>query len=237
MLKNNAYSEETEIIPGVFYGREDHLLSPAYWKARCALGEAEGHDFISKGSTLSEEVGFCLLGGFGVKVEINEAFYDHLKKHGAFSLEEIISEETLLELLSERLPINNRLHKYRFPRQKAKRIHNALSALKKINLNYSDPKVFRDQILALDGVGPKTASWITRNWLGAESVAILDIHILRAGHLINLFEHDCILPKDYQKLEDRFLQFAEALSVRASVLDAVIWSDMRDFGSRLVLRN
>jgi thermostable 8-oxoguanine DNA glycosylase len=35
------------------------------------------------------------------------------------------------------------------------------------------------------------------------------------------------LPKDYFVLEQRFLDFAKAINVRSSVLDAVIWAEMR----------
>jgi endonuclease III len=41
--------------------------------------------------------------------------------------------------------------------------------------------------MSLPGIGPKTASWIARNWLDADDVAILDIHIMRVGQVIGLF--------------------------------------------------
>ncbi|MDZ3993341.1 hypothetical protein PspTeo4_24872 [Pseudomonas sp. Teo4] len=42
-------------------------------------------------------------------------------------------------------------------------------------------RALRDWLLELPGIGYKTASWVARNWLDADDVAILDIHILRAG--------------------------------------------------------
>ncbi|MGK7863061.1 hypothetical protein [Falsiroseomonas sp. E2-1-a4] len=65
--------------------------------------------------------------------------------------------------------------------------------------------------MRLNGIGPTTASWIARNWLGAASVAILDIHVIRAGQLIGLFEQEVRLPRDYFGMERRFLDFAEAV--------------------------
>lgn len=231
---NDNYYPDLQLIPGVAYGSPDKLLSPAYWAQRCREGEATGHDFISRGSTLHEEIGFCLLGGFGVTLEINEAFYRHLLINNVFMSESDISEEKILSLLNMRIPVAGRLHKYRFPRQRARRIYLAMKHLDELDLDLTDGEKFRSQIEQLDGIGPKTASWIARNWLGAENVAILDIHVLRAGWAINLFEKNCVLPRDYSRLEKRFLDFAKALKVRASVLDAVMWSDMRTFGSKLV---
>ena len=242
MTYNNAtknhhemYMPDDQVIPGVLYGSPDRLLSPAYWVRRCREGEKNSYDFISRGSTLLEEVGFCLLGGFGIKLEICEAFYNFLQKEGVFMPNNEFTEEQLFEMLNTPIKVLERPHRYRFPRQRAQRIHSAIRKLGKLNLDTSNDKVFRNQIQNLEGVGYKTASWIARNWLGSERVAILDIHVLRAGWKINLFEQDCSLPKDYLHLENRFLDFANAIKVRASVLDAVIWTDMRSFGSRLVL--
>ena len=102
-----------------------------------------------------------------------------------------------------------------------------------LSLPRTDPVAFRDQLQSLEGVGPKTASWITRNWLDTDEVAILDIHVLRAGWRLGLFEEACRLPNDYTKLENRFLLFAKNLHVRPSQLDSVMWLDMRTFGSNL----
>jgi thermostable 8-oxoguanine DNA glycosylase len=84
--------------------------------------------------------------------------------------------------------------------------------------------------MTIRGIGPKTASWITRNWLGCDQVAILDIHIIRAGLLIGLFKVDQKVERDYEAMEARFLAFAKALDVRPSLLDAVMWRSMRKLG-------
>ena len=47
------------ILPGVPLGREDELLTPAYWKWRCSIGEEEGHDYFAQGGALEDEVIFC----------------------------------------------------------------------------------------------------------------------------------------------------------------------------------
>lgn len=80
--------------------------------------------------------------------------------------------------------------------------------------------------MALPGVGYKTASWVARNWLDADDVAILDIHILRAGVVGGFLDSDLTVERNYEALEDQFLAFSTGLGVRASELDAVIWLEM-----------
>ncbi len=222
-----------EIMPGIRYGRADELLSPAYWQLRCATADIDDIDFVNQHGSLAEEIGFCLLGGFGVTLEVATAFYEKLKHEGVFLPDAKHREADILKMLIEPAMVKGRPHRYRFPNQRARRIHKAMAAQSTMNFETSDAVKFRDQIQSLDGVGPKTASWIARNWLDTDMIAILDIHVLRAGWTIKLFERNCSLPKDYTALERQFLVFADELQVRASVLDAVMWFDMRNFGSRL----
>ncbi|MEO1020052.1 MAG: hypothetical protein AAFY56_20530, partial [Pseudomonadota bacterium] len=128
-------------------------------------------------------------------------------------------EAKIFEMLDTPAPVNGRFRRYRFPKQRAQRICRAMTGLADIRLDHYNPVAFRDNIQGLEGVGPKTASWIARNWLDTDEVAILDIHVLRAGWFLGLFDRDCRLPNDYLALEKQFLIFAKNLHVRASVLD------------------
>lgn len=237
-------NERTEVLPGIALGRPDVILSPAYWRWRCAIAENAGEGYVARESTLHEELGFCLLGGYGVRVEVNDAFFHHLRDRGVFRWGARPSEEELFDLLSERIPVadarGSRLQSYRFPRQKATRLARSLALADELapdrSAHAKAPRTFRNRLLTLPGVGPKTASWVARNWLGAENVAILDIHILRLGRHLKLFPDRVRLPADYERLEALFIDFASALNVRPSILDAVIWDDMRRFGSRMVER-
>ena len=230
-----AISPDFEIVSGVRYGRADELLSPAYWHWRCSEGLDPSEDFVNRGGTLREEVGFCLLGGFGITMEANKAFYERLRSVGAFAGSRNFTQEEIELLLREPASVNGRQQRYRFPNQRSRRISEAMGNLDYIDLKNPTAVALRSQLLRIEGIGPKTASWIARNWFGADDVAIIDIHVLRAGWLIGLFDRASKLPKDYSQLELRFLEFASALGIRASILDAVIWSDMRIFGSRLAL--
>ena len=67
--------------------------------------------------------------------------------------------------------------------------------------------------------------------MSSDSVAIIDIHIYRAGLLMGLYHSSETPAKHYFKMERRFLEFANAIGVRASILDALIWRQMKDAGN------
>ena len=216
----------TMVVPGVRWGRPEVPLTPAYWAVRCKWGEAESN-FVTQTGSLLEEVAFCLLGGFGITYEINAAAFDRLKSEGAFDRRKMPDETWFLDQLIRPLKIGARSVRYRFPRQRARRLAQMSGRLAAIDVDRLDALQLRDRLLALEGVGPKTASWIVRNLLGSDEVAILDVHILRACRAMAVFPAKISLPRDYTALEKRFLAFADAIDVRASVLDAVMWVEMR----------
>ena len=225
---------DQEIMPGMRFGRADELLTPAYWRWRCASAVPTSLDLRNHHGTLEEEVGFCLLGGFGVTFEIAAVFFQRLRDSGALEQGVVLPETDFFAMLNAPATVGGQPRRYRFPNQRARRLHLAMAHLSQTQFDQDDAVTFRRQIQSIEGVGPKTASWIARNWLDSDSVAILDIHVLRAGWFMNLFDSNCCLPRDYLDMENRFLRFARSLDVRASLLDSVMWHDMRTFGSALV---
>jgi thermostable 8-oxoguanine DNA glycosylase len=177
--------------------------------------------------SLAEEVGFCLLGGYGIRYEMNALAFERLKAKGAFQLGHACPEPYLEELLLEPFFVGGRTARYRFPRQRARRIAEMRSTLASCDLLSMPPLALRSALQALDGVGPKTASWVVRNFLGSDDVAILDVHIIRVCQFIGLFPTRINLPRDYPKLEKLFLSFARKADIRPSVLDAVMWAEAR----------
>ena len=87
-------------------------------------------------------------------------------------------------------------------------------------------RALRDWLTRIPGIGFKTASWVARNWLDADDVAILDIHILRAGVLAGFLDSTLTVERHYRELEEQFLAFSAGLGVRASELDALMWYEM-----------
>lgn len=218
-------SAEDEVLPGVRWGNFDVLFTPAFWAGRMWLHtETNTPSTFRLGSTLAEEVVACLLGGHGLPAAVGLAAYERLKSLGmcAGTPAAAAIEEQLLRPLT----VQGRSIRYRFPRQRASFIARALTTIASNEIPSTDLEL-RDFLTLLPGIGPKTASWITRNWLGSDRVAIIDVHIQRAGVLAGFFQSSWTPARHYRMLEEQFLAFAKAIGVRASLLDNLMWQEMR----------
>ncbi len=217
---------EAEVIPGVPWGAMEVFPTPAYWAYQVYAHRLTGNRVNYKlGATLKEEVGACLLGGHGIPANVGIAAFRHVKDCGAFG-DLPPSEDVLLTWLQEPLALNGRQVRYRFAKQKARYLSAALQKLSAEGPPLTSGKELRDWLLDIPGVGYKTASWVARNWLDADDVAILDIHILRAGLLGKFFESNLTVERNYLELEEQFIRFSRGLGVRVSELDALMWLEM-----------
>lgn len=217
---------QAEVLPGVQWGRGDEFLSPAYWAVQGRLEDDAPADVNSTAATLWDQIAFCLLGGHGVTYEMNDAAYRHVAHSGVFDGSTPDAAE-VEELLCQPLEIGNRSARYRFPRAKAGVLCGAHAHLM-AETPPTESRALRNWLLAIKGIGPKTASWIVRNHLASDDVAILDIHVLRAGRLVGLFTAADRVQRHYFPMEDRFLDFARNLGVKASRLDIIMWRQMRN---------
>jgi hypothetical protein len=198
---------------------------PAYWAYQVLFKRLSGAPPQYKlGRTLSEEVGACLLGGYGIPAAVGLAAFDNLRSFGAFS-GTVPSYLQLLNWLNQPILVKGKKVRYRFAAQKAKYLSRALEAVQHMPPIHSGLSL-REWLLELPGIGYKTASWIARNWLDADDVAILDIHILRFGRVIGLFPSSLTVERNYRELEILFLDLCRSIDIRASELDAVIWHEM-----------
>ncbi len=216
-----------EVVRGVRWGAADHVGTPAYWAVRCQWSEESTPSFSCGANSLVEEVGFCLLGGYSVTFEANAAAFEWLREHGVFDLNTDAPERHIRELLSQPLSVRGRHRRYRFPNQRARRISVMRQCMMESPPDTTSPIALRDHLMSLEGIGPKTASWIVRNHLDSDDVAIIDVHVLRACRRMRLFPDTVSLPRDYVVLEERFLNFAKAIRIRPSLLDAVMWAETR----------
>lgn len=213
------------VLPGVPWGAFDELMTPAYWRCQAWQHDTLGtYNDLRLGRTLAEELAACLLGGYGMPAELGLAAYARLRSFGllagtpsAFSI-----EAALLEPFEYR----GRRRFYRFPRQKARYLAACLAALHKLTEPAGDREL-RDALTTLPGIGLKTASWIVRNYRASETVAIIDIHILRAGRHVGLFDDVWTPQRNYSELEASFLSFAKAIGTSAVLLDSLMWDQMR----------
>jgi N-glycosylase/DNA lyase len=216
----------SELLPGVPWGAIEAFPSPAYWAYQVFAKRILGRSINYKlGTSLKEEVGACLLGGHGIPAEVGVAAYEHVRRLGAFGAEPP-DEPQLQAWLSQPLNAGGRTVRYRFVRQKARYLAAALAALNTDVVPCHSGRALRDWLIQLPGIGYKTASWVARNWLRADDVAILDIHVLRAGKLAGVFPPQLTVERHYLELESRFLDFSRRLGVLPSELDAVIWLEM-----------
>ncbi|MCD9115915.1 8-oxoguanine DNA glycosylase [Pseudomonas bijieensis] len=216
----------SEVLPGVSWGLIEAFPTPAYWAYQVWANDQESEPLNYKlGATLAEEIGACLLGGHGIPANVGLAAFAHLRDHGAFE-GEVPSVALLQEWLTTPLKIGSRSVRYRFAKQKARYLHSALAALTLGDVPLHAGRALRNWLLELPGIGYKTASWIARNWLDADDVAILDIHILRAGALAGFFSPGLTVERHYLQLEEEFLALSKAIEVRPSKLDALMWYQM-----------
>lgn len=215
-------------LPGLTlrWGEAHVPTTPAYWAAQTWMWTLAEPDHYRLGRDLEEELLACLLGGHGIPAEIGLAAYHRLRRAFRSQPETARDADALFELLSEPLKVSGRLVRYRFARQKADYVAAAFTKLPEIDANGGDREL-RDALTSLRGVGPKTASWVIRNTRDSDEVAILDIHILKAGALLGLFDPGHRVERHYRAMEEAWLRFASAISVRASMLDSVVWMTMR----------
>jgi thermostable 8-oxoguanine DNA glycosylase len=217
---------DCEVVTGVRWGSIAEFPSPAYWAYQVIARRIIGRQLTYKlGNTLREEVGACILGGHGIPAEVGLAAFRLLKENGVFSSGKM-DETALFELLKAPLAVNGKSIRYRFARQKAMYLSSSLAQIDEESAPLDSGKNLRNWLVEFPGIGLKTASWIARNWLSADDVAILDIHILRAGVLAGFLDSKLSVARHYLVLEQQFLSFSERLGVRASELDSVMWLEM-----------
>jgi len=194
----------SEVIPGVNWGLAEDVFTPAFWKYQTQLkrmANGEIQDF-RLGFSLLEEVSVCLLGGYGMPAELGLAAFKRLRDQGL--LDGTARPSDIENALSDPFDVFGKPRKYRFARQKSRYLANSL--------------------------GPKTASWVVRNYFGSDDVAILDVHIVRAGIEFGLFKVDTDPSRNYYELENRLLMFCAAIEEPVSFLDAIMWDYMRRIG-------
>lgn len=209
----------------VAWGQPWQYMSAAYW-----IGVTEEWRSLNPirerphrlGTTFEEEVVACMLGGHGVTFEMNVGAFHALQQAGLMGTAADASAEDLSAVLHQPITIGERKTNYRYPNQKASRIAEALKRLRNEPLP-AEPLDARDWLMTFRGIGPKTASWIVRNHYDTDHVAIIDIHVQRAGVKAGVFDPSWSPLRNYWTMESAFLEWARIGDVPAGDLDAVIW--------------
>lgn len=216
-----------EVLPGLNWGHCYQLYTPAFWKLQYLLNTFSLEDNAHQiSNTLVEEILLCILGGYGIPSEMGMIAFNRFKNEDLIRCD--VSFTDIFKALNTPFQIaQDKFVKYRFANQKANYIHAFLHRKDLGILDTLDDLELRSWLITVRGIGPKTASWITRNWLRSERVAILDVHILRAGVITGFFNRNFNIVTEYYELEKQYLKFCKFLEVRPSDMDAIIWSYMK----------
>ncbi|MGO9791649.1 MAG: hypothetical protein ACLP8S_19745 [Solirubrobacteraceae bacterium] len=217
------------------WGEHFELGSAAFW-----IDQTRQHvqpTDLGLGRTLREEVAACILGGYGLPAQVGLAAFRAVVQSGLLDAGRLPTAAELELVLLQPLHIGRAaaVH-YRFPRQRAIRLTAALRYLELQQLP-SEPHSIRRWLLECPGIGPKTAAWIIRNRRLGGDVAIVDVHIRRAGLVAGFFLPSWRLPRDYEWFENAFCAVASLGAVEPAALDACIWDICQSLGSarRLLL--
>lgn len=188
--------------------------------------------------TTRDELIFCLLGGHGVSFELSLSAAQRLVEVDVFAdwggdkrLRELIVEELSLPQF---LPLrrDGRLRRYRYPNRRAELIAGAVGWVRHLGLlterllATSDERERRQFLCACPGVGPKTASWLLRNTGYAASLAIIDIHVVRALEDAGRLPAGR-LPAAYERFEAAFLRWCDELTATPAAFDLFLWEWQR----------
>jgi len=196
----------------------------AYWleatRRATDTREPERHQLTG---SLYDEVALCMLGGFGMPYELGLAAYTALHDQVLYR-DPTPSEGAIEAVLLQPLHVGGTTRRYRFPHQKAQRLSAALRHLH-ANPTPDGPLDIRDWLTSAPGIGPKTASWIVRNRWPDAPVAILDVHVLRAGVRAHVFPEDARIASAYHPLEELFVAWAAVEDIRPADLDSTIWAE------------
>ena len=228
-------------MPQIKWGQPAHLFSPSFWRfqhwveielepkqaPRCQLGEGG----------LLEEIIACLLGGHGLPAETSLAYFSRMKSTG-FLHEKPKTPEVVEDFLKEPVQVGGSLRRYRFWRTKAKAIWAILTKhredIERIESSLAEPRQTRDKLTKFPGIGLKTASWICRNWLNNDDLAVLDIHILRSLSKLGCSVASVQTPRHYFEAESHFLALSHSLGIPTRSLDLVMWAITRQLPTNML---
>lgn len=224
-------SELVELLSDIDWNEAGRRFTKSYWEVQYHLDDTSLPDYCL-GSNLREEVVACLLGGYGLKAELGLLAFHRIK-----NLRLINEHATLQEIedaISLPFKLNGRDVHYRFSRQKSRYVYYFLQRDDIEELEALCGSRLRDRLLTVKGIGPKTASWIARNYGNCEDVAIVDIHIYRAGRLAGFVNREWDIQKDYYKIEESFLDFCHSINALPSKMDSIMWSQMKESNRRAI---
>lgn len=197
---------------------------------------------------LTFELLICILGS-GVRYELSLAYASAVQgRLIRRNLKSRVNINDTIHLVEEILnspvfsPVNGKTyHRYRYPKRAASHIAEALCNIygkygtftKMISSINTASHLRRELISLCPGIGPKQSSHYVKNIGFADSVAILDRHILNYLRLIYGVD---ICPRQvskidkYEEIERSFIDKASKFNHAVSIVDQSMWFVMRALG-------
>ena len=188
-----------------------------------------------KSLEIENELLFCLMGGFGITYEHGRSAAEVIWQLRPFSEEwqdHDLFEAVLDELMQAQFvptKADGTLSRYRFPRRKASMIVKARnwlllnSPLDQRLLLMVSSKERRSFLCDCPGVGLKTASWLLRNLGMGDELATIDIHVIRALSEAGRVPDNMRMPRDYELVEEAFLEWCYELNASPAAFDLFVW--------------
>ena len=215
----------------VEWGDESHLGSAAFWIEETRRRTSPVS--LRVGRTLAEEVALCLLGGYGVNEAMATHAFEAVRDAGLLDLSRPPTVKEVEAVLRAPMIVDGYAGpvRYRFPAQRAGRLAAAMTTLAQEPPGGAlSPRELRTFLTTLNGVGLKTASWVVRNITRSDDIAIIDVHVRRAGVVAGVFDPGWTLPKDYMRFEEAFCAWAALGDVPTADMDVCIWSTLARLG-------
>lgn len=193
---------------------------------------------VASSVDLEHELLFCILGGHGVSFELARSAATKLRELEVFASAwdsdalqaRVRAELQLAQFWPQR--IDGSLRRYRFPVRKSQLIATAASWVNRNRplddrLRFIPSEEGRRQFMCdCPGIGLKSASWLLRNTGLATSLAVIDIHVLRALRAAGRIA-DVRLPRDYVEIEKQFLNWCAELAAPPAAMDLLLWEWQR----------
>lgn len=223
--------ELSHLLTDIDWEEAGRRFTKSYWEVQYYLDESTDKDY-KLGSNLKEEVVACLLGGYGLKAEIGLLAFHRIKNLRLIRRD--VRLEEIEDAISAPFRWDGKEVHYRFSRQKSKYIFWFLQRNDITEMETLCGSQLRNRLITIKGIGPKTASWIARNYGNCEDVAIVDIHIYRAGRLAGFVNPKWDIQRDYYKIEESFLDFCHSINALPSKMDSIMWNQMKASNKRAI---
>lgn len=223
--------ELSELLSDINWKEAGKRFTKSFWEVQYHLDDTTSCDY-KLGTNLKEEVVACLLGGYGFKAEIGLLAFHRIKNLRLIRTG--VSLDEIEDAISAPYRWSGKEVHYRFSHQKSKYIYWFLQRKDLDEFETLCGSKLRDKLLTIKGIGPKTASWIARNYGNCEDVAIIDIHIYRAGRLAGFVNPKWNVQKDYYKIEESFLDFCHSINALPSKMDSIMWNQMKESNKRAI---